>query len=149
MVKYIYMQNRFVSFICSFIVRNKLLIQSETDSKDILPLKEQKELQAHKETEKFWGKLNGSLSLVNSFANKGENETNAVIKQKKEQFQLVHYTISNISRNKNPSFRWREFYYNTYFSLTHLFAAALLQHIPLHTSRILMKLKFCRSVYIF
>lgn len=53
MVKYIYMQNRFVSFICSFIVRNKLLIQSETDSKNILHLKEQKELQAHKETEKF------------------------------------------------------------------------------------------------
>lgn len=105
MVKYIYMQNRFVSFICSFVVRNKLLIQSETDSKNILPLKEQKELQAHKETEEFWGKLNGSLSLVNSFVNKGENETSAVIKQKEKQFQLVHYTISNISRNKNPSFR--------------------------------------------
>lgn len=149
MVKYIYMQKRFVSFICSFIVRNKLLIQSETDSKSILPSKEQKELQAHKETEKFWGKLNGSLSLVNSFVNKGENETNALIKQKKKQFQLVHYTISNISGNKNPSFRYREFYYNRYFSLKHLFAAVFLQHIPLHTSGILMNLKFCRSVYIF
>lgn len=57
MVKYIYMQNRFVSFICSFIVRNKLLIQSETDSKNILHLKELKELQDHKEAEKFWGNL--------------------------------------------------------------------------------------------